>query len=251
VNSPERNAPEEIEQVSYGRTGYETFEDEAEAAHEARERFRRRLLCVIRGRLRESAGLRWWIALLMAGCACLAWFLAEIPATVRFGSFWHSGLAVLATWPVYVLVLFLRAKAEGKRLDLAGHWDSLKTLDERGEFQDRDISEQIDRVVNKGWEATRYQGSNQGGGVLLGYLLLTIMTVGTWLIWDLLRMGPGLMAEIILDGVIVPAYPEIKERMPYEAWYKTAFINTGAHFAGAALCTVMLVTLWKFTHLPH
>jgi len=82
-------------------------------------------------------------------------------------------------------------------------------------------------------------------------LLLAIMTVGTWLIWDLLRMGPALIAEIILDGVLVPTYPEIKERMPYEEWYKTAFVSTGLHFAAAALCTVVLVTIWKYTHLPH
>lgn len=237
----------EEDQVSYGHSGYQTAEDEAEARQEARERFRRRLLCCIRGRLRESKGVRWWIAFLLVGCSGLAWFLAGIPATARFGGVWHSGLAVLATWPVYVVALFLRAKVEGHRLELAGHWDSLMARDERGEFEDRTVSERIDRVVNQGWESNRYQNSNP----LLGFVAMTVVTVGTWLIWDLLRMGPGLMAEIILDGVLVPTYPEIKERMPYEAWYKTAFVSTGLHFVAAALCTVVVVTVWKYTHLVH
>ena len=170
MNPPEEKTGAGIDDVSYGQTGYDTFEDEAEARHEARERFRRRLLCVIRGRLRERKGLRWWLVSVMVGCASLAWFLAEIPGTARFGSVWHYGFAVLATWPLYVGLLFLRAKAEGKTLDLAGHWDALKSRDEDGDFHDRNISEQIDQVVNKGWESTRYQGSNQGGGALLEFL---------------------------------------------------------------------------------
>jgi hypothetical protein len=241
---------DDIEQISYGHSGYQTVEDEAEARLEERERYRRRFLCCIRGRLREGKGGRWWIAFLIVGCAGLAWFLAGIPATARFGGVWHPGLAVLATWPVYVIALFLRAKAEGHRLELAGHWDSLMTRDERGELEDRAVSEQIDRVVNNVWSSNRSQNS-QNSNPLAEFVLMTVVTVGTWLIWDLLRMGPELMAEIILDGVLVPTYPEIEGRMPSEAWYKTAFASTGLHFTAAALCTVVVVAAWTYIHMAH
>jgi hypothetical protein len=86
------------------------------------------------------------------------------------------------------------------------------------------------------------EASRTGEDGLLRIVLLAVAPLGTWLIWDLLRMGPSLMPEIILDGVIVPAHPEIEERIPCEPWYKTAFAGTGLHFAGATLCTVVLVS---------
>ena len=60
---------DETERVSYSEPGYQTIEGEAEARQEERERLRRRLLCCIRGQLRERAGLRWWLAVLLIGAA--------------------------------------------------------------------------------------------------------------------------------------------------------------------------------------
>jgi hypothetical protein len=67
---------DEITSVSYGHSGYETPEDEAEERREAREQFRRRILGGIRGQLRKNGGLRCWIAFLMAWCGLLAWSVA-------------------------------------------------------------------------------------------------------------------------------------------------------------------------------
>jgi len=241
---------DETERVSYSEPGYQTIEGEAEARQEERERLRRRLLCCIRGQLRERAGLRWWLAVLLIGCAALAWCLAGLPALAPRRLIWGPALAVLATWPPYVLALYLRARIEGPRLELAGHWDALIARDERGEYLDREVSEKVEYTLNKGWESTRYSG--QEGGAFFELIVLTVVTIGTWAIWDLLRMGPGLMAEIILDGVVIPTCPQIAERMPSpEPWYKTAFASTGLHFFGAAVCTLVLVIIWKYAHMGH
>jgi hypothetical protein len=197
--------------------------------------------------LRESSGFRWRIALLLVVCGALAYMFASIPATSGISVIWRSALAVLVTWPVYVVALYFWARVEGRRLNMAGQWPSLLARDQRGEMEDREASEKVDSAVNKVWEASRYQTQRD----LLGFLCRVIATAGTWLIWDLLRMGPALMAEIILDGVVVPIFPEIQDRMPCEPWYKTAFLSTLVHFLAAAVCTVVLVTVWRYSRLAQ
>jgi hypothetical protein len=239
--------PDENDQLSFSETGYQTPEDEAAARLEEGEYFRRRLLRGIRGHLRDVRGFRWGMAYLLVTCAVLAWLFVVIPATAHIGVIWRSGLAVLATWPIYVAALFFWAKVEGRRLNMAGHWDTLLARDREGELADNAFSDNIDGTFDKDWWTTRYLGQD----ALPALLMLAIASVGTWLIWDLIRMGTPLMAEIILDGVIVPIYPEIKNRMPSNPWYETAFFSTTLHFAGAAFITIVCVTVWKYSHLPH
>jgi hypothetical protein len=234
------------EQVSYGQPGYQTLEDEIAAHQEAREYFRRRILACIRGRLRERKFLRWRLGLLLLGCLLLTGLLISIPTPIQPS--WQVAIAVLAAWPIYLLFLYLWARSETRRLNLAGHWDMLVARDERGEFQDRHTSEQIDKVVRQAWDGSRCQSSAQGNN-LLGMFILACVTLGTWIVWDLLRTGPALVAEIILDGVIVPTYPEYSDRLPSEPWYKAAFLNTAPHFASAALIAILLATL--STVYPH
>jgi hypothetical protein len=224
--------------VSYGHTGYDTWEDEATARFEQRESFRRRLLAGIRGRLREKRGLRWWLAWVMLICAAVAWLVAvALHSTGAYGWLWLPGWGVLASWPIYVLALKLRAISEAAQLLSARDWHFLKATDEKGDADDLVTEEHIERILNQAWQGERYGSSNDGG--LAGFLLLIIVTVGTWLIWDLLRMGPALMAEIILDGQIVPANPSLLDRLPTsEPWYKTALLNTGLHFITLAALAV-------------
>jgi hypothetical protein len=227
---------DEVDRVSYVESGYQTFESEAEAKHEAREDYRRRLLSCVRGRVRENKSLRWRIGFLMAGCIVGASALAAIPATNHAAGACLRVLAVMSMWPIYVYGLYACAKAESRHLDMAGHWDSHLIHDQLGEMNDRNVSEKIDRIVKNVWEGNRYQQGNQGGA-LLGFVVLTIATLGTWTIWDLLRMAPALVAEIIVDALLVPAHPALADRMPPTyPWWKNAFASTALHFLAIGLC---------------
>jgi Flp pilus assembly protein TadB len=233
---------DEVDQVSYGESGYHTFETEAEAKHEAREHYRRHLLSCIRGRVRENKSLRWRIALLLLLCIAAACGLASLPVAQNIGGPWRGALAVMAMWPVYVWRLRAFARAESRHLELSGHWDSLITHDQLGEQDDRNMSEKIDRIVKKVWEGGRNQHGDRGDpqANLLAFVVLTIATLGTWTIWDLLRMAPSLVAEIIVDGVLVPAHPALGDRMPSYPWWKNAFASTALHFFAIAMCVTGL-----------
>jgi hypothetical protein len=242
---------DEVDQVSYGEIGYHTFEDEIEAKREAWERYRRHLLSCVRGRVRENRTLRWRVGFLIVGCIALACELAMLRATMHFGGPWHAALAVVATWPLYVLGLYACAKSESRKLELAGHWETLKGHDELGEIMDRETAAKIDRGVGRVWDSLRYQQGGNGGGALLGIFLLTIGTVGTWTIWDLLRMARALVAEIIVDGILVPACPHLADRMPTGSWWKNVFTSTTVHFFAAGFCATGVVLLVKYMEIER
>jgi len=236
---------DEIDQVSYGESGYHTFETEAEAKQEAREHYRRHLVSCIRGRIRENKKVRWRIALLLTGCILLAWRLGTIQATLHFGGPWHICIAVMATWPIYVFGVFECAKSESRTLSLAGHWETLTIHDQLGEMNDHNVSGKIDRGVNKVWDSLRYARGNNGGEIL-AVAILAIGTLGTWTICDLIRMAPALVAEVIVDGILIPAQPSLAGRIPASPWWKYTFANTALHFFAMGMGATASFVLWKY-----
>jgi hypothetical protein len=95
------------------------------------------------------------------------------------------------------------------------------------------------------------RGIGQGGGILLVVLIIAV-TVGTWLAWDLICRGPGLLADTIIDGVLIPERPEMAMRMSCEPWQKNMVSSTFFHFAGMALmasvAAAFLPPVFPFAH---
>lgn len=200
----------------------------------------------------RKKGLRWWLAWVMLLCAAVAWLVAvALYSTGHFRWLWLPGWGVIASWPVYVLSLKIMAHSEARdMLAAARDWHFLKANDEQGDAHDRNIEDRVDGALRHMWNSRQGGGTPQGQ--FAGIFFLIILTVGTWLIWDLLRMGPALLAEIILDGDILPANPALSDRLPIsEPWYKTALLNTGLHFISAAGIATLIEVLVKIYWPRH
>jgi len=198
------------ETVIIGRTGYETFSDAAERHYEERQNFRNRILRGLRGHLRENGGVRWRVAWLLAQSMLVSGLVVgAFHSAGVLGSQWHPCLVLIAGWPLFALGFIADAKKRTQRLDLFEKWTPSLLRDELGEIRDRLTSKRISEKVDLVWNsAARQSGQNNGGGVIV-IILLILLTAGTWLVWDLLRRAPALMAEVILDGIIAPAHPEM------------------------------------------
>jgi hypothetical protein len=65
-----------------------------------------------------------------------------------------------------------------------------------------------------------------------------------WLAWDLIRRGPGLLADTVIDGVLIPERPQMAASMACSSWQKNLASSTFAHFAGMALMAIAAAIFW-------
>lgn len=187
----------------------------------------------IRGWLRAERSPRLTIVALLALSAAFAigigYFLAA--CGIRgWGTraFW----SVLAAWPAFVWTIRWRAGVEFRQLtvresDRDAHF---RAIDESAEDELFALTEQneTEREIYRG--AGRAMGNN-----ILTLLLLGGLTLGCWLIWDLIRTGPTLLAETIFDAEVVLSRSELMTRVTHRDWRSEAFGLTGIHFGGLAV----------------
>ena len=65
-------------------------------------------------------------------------------------------------------------------------------------------------------------------------LLLGALTLGVWTLWELIRFGPTLLADIIIDSEAVASTPSLAMRIPSENWFRSALGETYLFFLSLA-----------------
>ena len=221
------------------------FYSEAELKHQARQERRRRLLQGVRGWLYETRSPRWLTTGLLAvsllagaGVACAASQsgLRSIP--------WLCFIGIVAAWPVFLSLVRWQAGRMIRCLEALHDGRSYLARDiqaERDDFFDIGF---WDRTENRQAFAESFQreAASFGGRlistpfgpfVLLG---LGVATLGMWLLWDLVKNGPTLLAEAFVDDAFPRRHPQFAEPMHTEPWLPNAVIATCVHFVGFAFC---------------
>ena len=222
-------------------SGYADLQQEAWEALETRRYRRRRIVSGIRGRLRESQRSRhvamWlFLASMVPGAAVAV--LARICRVDGWGV--APALGFLVQWPVFVLLTGWQCERWTRRNDVVRKVEEAIPLDEATEARENaGLYSEADSGIRQAIENGLRSGTQQGGGGLPGLLVLGCLTLGTLLVWDLIRIAPTLFAETILDGPVARRDPSLAGRLELENWRQNAFGSTAVHFLGLALVSVV------------
>jgi hypothetical protein len=109
------------------------------------------------------------------------------------------------------------------------------------------LGPEMRRAINQGVQ----HGLRQGGGASLWVLIILVaVTLGTWLIWELIRGAPALLADTIIDAELVPSRPHLIFRMPARRWLSEAFGSTALQFIGLTIAAYLLGISWPFDFTP-
>ncbi len=213
-------------------SGYVEYRDEAEEVFRTHERHRQHLFSAIRGWLRNKSSPRWTVAGLFAVCLIpgggVAWFASKHGVN-QYGP--AQALGLLAAWLVFIFLIRWRAAIVSRSVDLGDDWRMFMAVDDGAEAnENRELDPKMQKSISDGIRSGLQQGP-QGAGLLV----VGIITLGTWLIWDLIRNGPTLLAETVIDGELVPRYPALARQIPSDHWLKNAFIMTCVHFLGLSV----------------
>ena len=218
---------------------------EAELKHQARQDRRRRLLQGVRGWLYETRSPRWLtggllaVSLLAGSGIAVAAFesgLRSIP--------WLCFVSIMAGWPVFIWLIRWQAGCMMGCLDSirdGQHYLARDTVAERDEFWEIGF---WDRTENRQAFARSFsrEAARCGGRLIatpfgpVALLALGIVTFGLWLLWDLIKSGPTLLAEAVVDDAFPRRHPRLAEPVHTEPWLQNAVIATCVHFGGLAFC---------------
>ncbi len=96
------------------------------------------------------------------------------------------------------------------------------------------------------WQGVR-AGLQQGGAANpLVLVILTALTLGSWLIWELIRSGPSLIAEVMIDAELVKAEPTLAIKIITHRWLPETLGATAFHFFGLSVVAFLLGLSWVF-----
>ena len=224
------------------------YENPFESAFAQRLERRRRLLREIRGWLRTERAPRLTVLAILLVCTAMG-VLAD--AWLRHMGFgfrpYRWMIAAFAPWPLFLGLLRWRAGVEARRLDLVATMNQFVVHDDAAEQQECNPQRsQWQRAIEEAWgrENARATGdalgrATGGGGIFVIVILLAV-SMGTWLLWDLTRLGPTLLAETMIDGVLVPAEPRLARQMHSGHWLKNIGPACYFHFVGLAFAGLLL-----------
>lgn len=216
-------------------SGYVDLAAEAKVRHEEAAYQRRRLLAAFRGWIRENGSPRRVAAGAFAVAAVVAIAIARACVVIGLaGPPLASAIAVIAAWPVFLLILWKYAAAK---------WDVMA--------EDPDIcrfiaADRASLVAENSPQASKWEGawnaaargtSRVVGGTtgVFGVILLTVATAGIWLVYTLIDSAPELVAEITLDGVIAVRQPTLVRKVETFPWPRYAAELTFPYFFGIAV----------------
>ena len=232
-----------------------TYEDLSDLAH-AKEDRRSRLVSRIRGWLRKERSPRLTIALLLVPTAV---FVMGVDWALRRGGLdlpplrWV--LSFLAAWPVFVVLLRWRASVEWRHLHLDRVGLEYLRYDEGVEAalvapkspEQLRREDNIRRALN---DSISRESGKLGGGGLPVTLFLAALTLGCWTIWQMIRSGPSLLTNVIIDGEAVPSSSALATRIDREHWFSSAIGQTYPYFLALAFAAFLLgLSLPFFTAL--
>jgi hypothetical protein len=228
-------------------SGYIDLQEEAERALQEREYRRRRLLGGIRGCLRKHTSPKLLVL--------LALFISAVPGTLvailahAMGvSLWGPApaLALLAMCPVFVLVCRNIADRLYRKFDFLSDLNTNIALDmaldiEASEKQYGPRSEFSQSFQDTFWrEVGRGMGKDVGSGGIIVFLIVGLITLGSWIVWDLMKYGPALFSEIIYDGCLSEKCPALYQRASVEPWMKNALTVAAVYFIILAVIAIIL-----------
>jgi len=221
-----------------------TYEDLSDLAHAKKDR-RSHLVRRIRGWLRLDRSPRLTIGLLLLPTAA---FVVAVDFVLDRGGFdltpMRWAIAVLAAWPIFVLLLRWRAAAEMRYLHLERLDLSYERYDDGAEAALNAPSEKQMKRNESIWIGVR-SGLNQGmsrvaDAGLPVMLLLGAVTLGAWTIWKLIGSGPSLLTDIIIDGEVVPATPSLATRISTDRWFAEGLAETYPFFLSLAFAAFVV-----------
>lgn len=228
--------------------GYIEFGDDARSAWEEREYRTRRLYSGIRGAICAMDKPRWRTARAFTQCAVcafaifavLAFFKAYTPASIF--------IAILAAWPVFVMFLHRAALKLDKRHHLLRNLESSISADEQRTSQENrrrfgELSEEERKFQESFWNGFHQGMSRGGGGSVIVGLYLALLSLGTYLIYHLIREGPDLLADVICHKLLPERITEFHARFNAQNWWHNAFSATAIHFLGLAAVGMLLAAL--------
>ena len=229
--------------VQYTQPGYLDFGEEALRKKEHRLYRRRRFLAMVRGHLRDHLSPRWIVAGLLCQSflfsAATGWFLHRcgMRDAGAIGAW-----SVAAAWPVFLFLLHRRTSVECGKLKIDNEFERLIALDEREEATENaplsDRTERNLRVFNESF--SRECGRGGPAGIYL-MILLSLSTAGAWLVWDLIRNAPKLIAEMLVDAHFMPAHPRLYRAIESGSWFRQVGAATAVYFFGLALIVLFVV----------
>lgn len=213
---------------------------------------RRRLLAGIRGWLRATKRPRWRVA----GLLGVSFGAGSLAATAAWTAGLHlpigvAGFGILVAWLLFARLLHAEARRLCRAFAPLGMADDFLPTAETFVAHDA-LAEHLearrlyeppdpDSPWQRGFRSGMQSGLQQGGPMALPALLIIgLLTLGTWIVWDLLRLSPMLLAETILDGAVAEAEPDLAHRMPIENWRSNALAGTAFHFISLAVVIVVL-----------
>ena len=226
------------------------YYSEAELRHAERLRRRQRLVSGVRGWLYEKRSPRLralvFLTASLATGTGLAWLLRllglrSLPTLVFLGT--------LTAWPVFLLLI----RREGQRL--LGEFDDAASMQHYLARDESMLRQEFFPVTSPG--STNYRevfwrtfGRESGKLPLPILLTLGAATLGLWLLWDLLRLGPTLFAEALVDDAFPRCHPQIAEPVHTEPWLINFLGSTAIHFGGFACCASFVILNTLLYPLP-
>jgi len=212
-----------------------------------RELRRSRLLALIRGWLRKERAPRLTVVLLLIPCAVcivLSEYLMRRAGFELLPMRW--AFAVLPAWPLFVALVRWRAAAEWERLNLKKKLGREYQLhDESAEAVPFVVKTQKQLEWDQGVQSGIRGGLQQNGVGRIGAVpwvlfIMVAVTIGTWLVWELIKGGPKLLANTIIDSELVPSQPKLVFKMETYKWFPETLGATALHFLGLALAAFLL-----------
>lgn len=241
---------------------YVDLRREAQDALELRASRRRRVILGIRGWLHQSQRPRWraagLLAVSLATGTLVSWLVwtagLKLPICAMglgIGVAW-VGFAGLLQWQARRLYHATAAARPAEDLLRAmDHHVAEGLLAERIENH-RLYAEPSEEELR--WQRSFSQGlqnaSQQGGPTSFPVLLIVgLLTLGTWILWDLLRCSPAILAEALLDGAVARDHPGIADRIAIEAGHANTLAGTALHFLSLGIVVILLVgALWALVN---
>ena len=228
--------------------GYTEFGDEARAAWEEREYRTRRLYSGIRGAICALDKPRWRTAWALTQCtvcalalfAALAFFKTSTPASVF--------IAILVAWPIFVLFLHRAARRLDQRHHLLQNLESSISADEHRTAQENrkrfgELTEEERKFQESFWNGFHQGMSRGGGGSVIVGIYLALVSLGTYLIYHLIREGPDLLTDVICHKLLPERIGGFHTRFNSQNWLHNAFSATAIHFIGLAVVGMILAAL--------
>ncbi len=230
--------------------GMNVFDHAIEDVARAKQERRARFLGLIRGWLRKERAPRWTVSLLLVVCAAFAALLdhwLQLLGIELRAMRW--GAVALPCWPLFAVLLRWRAAAEFQKFELDRIGPEFLRHDEHLSASATTTQSSWMLDCKAGARQGLRAGLQQGGAHPLVLVVLSALTLGGWLVWELIQSAPSLLAEVMIDAELVRSQPSLATRIVTREWLSETLGATALHFFGLSVAAFLLGLSWVFDFL--